>query len=107
MKLKLDNYEEDLGSELCCANCGGNYLHHNRVEVFECSEDAKQGVHVVVEDGKATFDTSLAGNPSSRRNGLAIHFSCENCEATTVLTIAQHKGNTFVDIGHTDEPKEN
>jgi len=35
------------------------------------------------------------GNPSRRRDGLAIEFSCENCPAILELTIKQHKGETF------------
>lgn len=104
MELKFDNYDERWGAELLCPNCGFNYLHHDRVEVFERSEDAPQGVHVIVNDGRATVDSSLAGNPSSRRHGLAIHFWCEGCKATPLLTIAQHKGVTHVNITHTGEP---
>jgi hypothetical protein len=36
-------------------------------------------------------------NPSERRQGLAIAFSCEDCDAKLELTIAQHKGNTIVE----------
>ena len=104
MELKLDNYQEGWGAELLCPNCGFNYLHHDRIEIFERVEDATHGVHVSVADGKAILDTSLAGNPSSRRHGVAIYFWCECCKATPVLTIAQHKGNTVVDITHKGEP---
>jgi len=104
MKLQFDNYEDGWGAELLCPSCGFNYLHHGRVEIFDRSEDASSDVHVVVDEGKAIVDTSLDGNPSSRRHGLAVHFWCEGCKATPVLTIAQHKGNTVVDINHTGEP---
>lgn len=95
---KFESYEKGFGAELLCPSCGSNYLHHGRVEVFECGEDAKHGVHVVVTDGRAEFDTSLEGNPSRRRHGLKIHFWCENCKAEPVLSISQHKGNTYVDF---------
>lgn len=95
---KFDQYETGFGAELLCPSCGFNYLHHDRVEIFECGEDATHGVHVVVADGKATFDTSLEGNPSARRHGLKIHFWCEGCKAKPVLSIGQHKGNTYVDF---------
>lgn len=85
-------------AELLCPKCARNLLGHYRVEVFERDEDQKTGVHVVVEGVKATIDQSLAGNPSNRRNGLKIYFNCENCSATPVLTIEQHKGNTFFDF---------
>jgi len=90
-------------SELLCPSCGGNYLHHGRVEVFERAEDEDKGIHVSVEDGKAIIDTSLTNNPSARRHGISIHFSCEGCSAKPVLTFAQHKGNTFVDFKQSNE----
>ncbi|NKD15262.1 MULTISPECIES: hypothetical protein [Aeromonas] len=80
--------------ELICPSCGFDYLHHDKVEVFECGEDAEHGVHVTISDGKAVMDTSLAGNPSARRHGLSVHFWCEGCDAKPVLSISQHKGNT-------------
>lgn len=103
MQVKLDNYEDGWGAELLCPNCGFNYLHHDRVEIFERSEDATLGLLVTVAEGKVTMETSLSGNPSSRRNGLTVHFWCEGCKATPVLTIAQHKGNTIVNITHSEE----
>ena len=94
----FDDFQEGFGAELLCPSCGNNYLRHGKVEVFECGEDAKHGVHVTVADGKATMDTSLEGNPSARRHGMTIAFSCEGCKATPVLSIKQHKGNTYIDF---------
>jgi hypothetical protein len=95
---KLENYEKDFGAELLCPSCGGINLHHDAVEIFECGEDAKHGVHVTVADGKATMDTSLAGNPSGRRHGLKISLWCEQCHEKPVLIIKQHKGSTYLDL---------
>lgn len=95
---KFGQYHNGLGGELVCPSCGFNYLHHDKVEVFECGEDTPYGVHVTVEDAKATFDTSLEGNPSARRHGLKIYFWCEGCQAKPVLSLHQHKGNTYVDF---------
>ncbi|WP_193090875.1 hypothetical protein [Halomonas colorata] len=95
------SYDEGFGAELQCPNCKGNYLHHDRVEIFERQEDAKTGIHVTVENGSSVQDTSMAGNPSTRRHGLNIFFWCEFCDAVPVLTIAQHKGNTLVDMDFT------
>jgi len=95
---KFGEYHESYGAELACPSCGFNYLHHDKVEVFECEEDAAQGIHVTIADAKATFDTSLEGNPSARRHGLKIYFWCEGCKAKPVLSIIQHKGNTYVDF---------
>ena len=98
MQPAFGDYSENFGAELLCPSCNFNYLHHDRVEVFECGEDADFGVHVIVSDGKATMDTSLDGNPSSRCHGLKIHFWCEGCSAKPVLSLFQHKGTTFINF---------
>lgn len=103
MQPKFNSPQNGYDSELLCPSCSGNHLHHERVEVFERGEDDDKGVHVSVEDGKALIDTSLTGNPSARRHGINIHFSCEGCSAKPVLTLAQHKGNTFVDFKQATE----
>jgi hypothetical protein len=87
---------------LLCPNCGFDYLHHVRVEVFERKEDEQKGVHVSVANGTAVIDQQLNGNPSSRRHGLRIEFSCEGCSTRPVLTIAQDKGQTHVDFTITE-----
>lgn len=92
------SYIAGQGAELACPGCGSNMLHQDRVEVFERGEDDKLGVHVVVEGLRAIIDTDLKGNPSARRDGLAIRFWCESCDARPVLTIAQHKGSTLVEF---------
>lgn len=98
MQPKLQNYQENSGAELLFPSCGSINLQHKRVEVFERTEDAKSGLHVVVSDGKVMTDTELIGNPSERRHGLLIHFSCEQCSAQPVLSIVQHKGTTCINI---------
>ena len=81
---------------LACPCCDNDNLHHESVEVFErTTEDAETGIHVTVE-GVARFDTDMAGNPSRRRDGLLIRYSCEHCTATPAMAIAQHKGTTFL-----------
>lgn len=83
---------------LCCAGCGGTYLHHDRIEVFNRSkEDALTGVRVRVAGLRvATGPDAHKGNPSSRRDGVAIRFWCEQCPALTDLLVAQHKGQTEI-----------
>jgi hypothetical protein len=88
------------GTHLRCARCGGEYLHHVKVEVFEGREDAAKGVHLSIDGGCVKVDDDLAGNPSSRRHGLTIHLTCEFCAATNVLTIAQHKGLTLLEVAN-------
>ncbi len=106
MQPNFGNYGEGSGAELLCPKCDLNFLHHDKVEVFECGEDAKQGVHVTVTDGSAITDTSLEGNPSLRRHGLNVHFWCESCSAKSVLSISQHKGVTLVDLNYTEGSEE-
>lgn len=92
-----------LSHELCgegetvlhCPNCDGFYLHQRKTEVFERSEDAKEGLHVTVENEQVMTDKNLTGNPSGRRHGLKVHFRCETCSANVQMVIYQHKGNTF------------
>jgi hypothetical protein len=83
---------------LLCPECGFDHLHHDGVEVFERKEDQEQGLHVTVQDGKATIDQSLTGNPSSRRHGLLVKFWCEGCSIRLVLSVVQHKGQTHVEF---------
>ena len=71
-------------------------MHHEKVEVFERDEDKSNGIHVIVENGKATVDNNLTGNPSMRRHGVKISFWCEGCSAKSSLELGQHKGNTEV-----------
>ena len=82
---------------LLCPHCGGTYLHHGKVSIYEREEDQDNGLHVSVErGGTLSVDQDLSGNPSLRRHGLTIQFWCEICKANPELTIVQHKGQTFV-----------
>jgi hypothetical protein len=94
----FDQYHEGFGAELVCPSCKGNYLHHEKVEVFDRHEDQTEGLHVVVGAQDVHIDKDIKGNPSARRHGLKIYFSCENCKALPVLSIAQHKGQTYIDL---------
>jgi len=85
---------------LLCPNCEKEHLRHDTVEVFDREEDADSGIHVAVENGKVTIDRVLKDNPSSRRHGVLIKLVCEGCSARLILSIAQHKGSTEVDLKH-------
>lgn len=88
-------------SALCCPSCGERYLHHDRVAVYQRdSEDSKTGLSVSVANGRVSTGRSQAGNPSSRRGGIAIRFWCEHCKVISILAIHQHKGNTFIEWLH-------
>lgn len=88
------------GEALRCAACGGNCLHHMRVETFNRKgEDNPIGQHVTVHGyGEVAIDNLTQNNPSARRDGLSIFFWCEFCTAVSILSIAQHKGFTHLDM---------
>ena len=86
---------------LVCPRChdSHSYLHHGRVTVYDRREDDPRPIKIEVAGGAALIkrvDSDGSGNPSSRRDGLAIHFECEICGLTSELTIAQHKGQSLI-----------
>jgi hypothetical protein len=82
--------------DLLCPECDGDAIQHAAVHVYHRREDAKEGHHVMVCPGEVTTMNDLVGNPSARRGGVTIDFTCENCGANFTLCLAQHKGRTFV-----------
>ena len=97
--------------ELLCPCCGENYLHHDVVEVYSRdSEDAPSRATVIMGQGDLFCGPErligARGNPSSRRQGLRIGFWCETCDQQPSLTIAQHKGVTYVqwEVPRGDDP---
>lgn len=84
---------------LLCQNCGSDYLHHWSIDVWNrTTEDATDGMHISVAKQRIAIDTEMEGNPSPRRDGVAIRFYCENCDVLSVLHIGQHKGQTFFEM---------
>jgi hypothetical protein len=84
------------GDWLLCPNCGEFYLHHDRVTIFERSEEDAPS-HSLEVDGIWKMRKVEGGdNPSCRRDGVAVRFWCECCSAISELTIAQHKGTTIM-----------
>jgi len=84
-------------SNLLCPKCKSEFLHHSEIAIFDRREDKESGIQIKCNNGNAFIETDvseLAGNPSSRRDGLTIRFWCEICDITSTLCIAQHKGNT-------------
>ena len=90
---------------LSCPRCGSGYLHHEAVTIFNRDEDAQEMVTVVTPTrlSQTQEPSAGSGNPSSRRSGLTVRFTCEECcwELPNVplmeLTIAQHKGATYME----------
>ena len=98
MQMTLGEYDEGYGAQLLCPACGCNNIHHDKVEIFENMEGAPTRLHVTVQSELVEMDTSLKGNPSRDRNGLIIYFWCEDCPKKSILSLAQHKGLTFIDV---------
>ena len=81
---------------LCCPHCGNANLHQSRAEVFFRSEDCEQGIYAGIS-GEAEMcmtQSSQKGNPSPRRDGIRVWFTCEHCPKHSSLAIIQHKGDT-------------
>lgn len=90
-KMKFDD------DVLLCPVCKEFYLHHNDTTVYSRSEDEKECLKTTVGHKRTeTCIVNNTGNPSSRRDGICIHFWCETCDSKPVLEISQHKGLTFV-----------
>ena len=87
---------------LACPHCPNeieSYLHHGRVTVYARREDEPLVTITEVNNGVAhtkELDSRRSGNPSFRRDGVAICFECEFCGRTSELTIAQHKGQSLL-----------
>jgi hypothetical protein len=99
MKLQLNDYVNY--ETLVCPSCGGDNLHHGVIETFYTNDhNAKTGDHLTIDvNGWVSKDKNIKQNPSPGRDGILIHFTCETCPAESVLSIAQHKGNTHMVMG--------
>ena len=84
---------------LLCPACESAFTHQGRVEVWNRPEDETRPGVAVDEDG-ALHEVSAEDNPSRRRDGVRIWFVCEvvGCEAQFALTVAQHKGETIIEV---------
>lgn len=106
--IQLDTPLRSLGEGLGCPHCGNFNLHQYRVSTFfRYGEDSTTGLAVTALGFDRAIDaaqnppslevtSSMAKNPSPRRDGLQIWFSCEHGCDDPVLEIIQHKGTTFV-----------
>ena len=102
--IKLDSNGFD--TTILCPHCDDPYTHHGRVDVFNrFGEDSPGGIHTTAYSGGTVVSTDIERNPSSRRDGIEIHFWCESCEARFVLGIVQHKGCTYLST-RPEEPGE-
>lgn len=83
---------------LTCPHCGGEQMHQLRVEVFFRDEDADHGLYAGIGgDSKMVITgTQMTGNPSPRRDGIRVYYSCEHCPKTSALILSQHKGDSEI-----------
>lgn len=91
---------------LICPNCNSINLHHESVEVFfRQKEDASTGLHLCCSKDGVTQDESMANNPSSRRDGILVTFSCEGCRILSVFSLTQHKGSSYIGLEESIDPE--
>ncbi len=88
--------QPDAEQVLCCPKCKGSFLHHEDVTVYVRPKEDGPTERVHVFPGGTTERWDGRGNPSERRGGVGIFFSCETCPHLLQLTLAQHKGETFI-----------
>lgn len=86
---------------LVCPECGGNNLHHKWIRDYfrKCGED--KATIVTEINGRGVRDLSSFdgdSNPSERSSGIRISFWCETCLSHVELVLAQHKGQTFLNM---------
>ena len=80
-----------------CSKCNTDCLHQESVVVFQREEDKQEHITLVGRHFSNTrIEEILFKNPSRRRQGVNILFSCENCGGAMVLQISQDKGQTTI-----------
>ena len=84
---------------LKCFHCGFEYTHVCGIAWYRRGEDEDQCSTVIAGfENCEVVKTDNSNNPSGRRDGLRIIYNCENCGDFSSLSIAQHKGNTFISV---------
>jgi len=88
--------QPDTEQVLCCPTCRGTLLHHMDVTVYvrPVTDGPARRIHIFPSGKRKKWDGRF--NPSPHRGGVGIYFRCEECRAFMQLTLAQHKGETFV-----------
>jgi len=107
-------------SLLACPHCLYDYTHQEKVEVFIRDGDDYQvpGIKTTINNQITTVSKDdMKTNPSTRRDGIRIYYSCESCHAYDEvygsgsnpplfeLLIYQHKGQTFCETVYYIEDK--
>ena len=96
---KVDFIDASGEQLLTCPECGFEYVHITKAEVFMRGEDEDNHTHVTadIEDHKTEIEKvkGMGRNPSGRRDGLILTGYCEE-GCNFEIEMAQHKGNTIV-----------
>lgn len=83
-----------LSQSITCL-CGSEELHQREVSVFwRDGEDSQTGKNIRSTLRATESFLTQGENPSPRRDGLLVKFSCEQCDSEPELAIYQHKGRT-------------
>lgn len=99
MKINSGRFANE--NSMCCVYCGNQFVHHSDVEVYNRqSEDDKYCFYTKTSRIDAKIDTrkSTEQSPSSRRDGVRITLTCEECRKEFYLEIDQHKGWTLIRV---------
>lgn len=106
MKLNFGNTLNTTGeAALTCPICECPCLHHGKVEIFHRNSDGPTGTHIEIIRGRhpaSGVNNDMRLNPSRYDDGVLIHLWCEGCDSKLALQIAQHKGETLMQIGKVD-----
>ena len=105
---KVDFIDASGEQLLACPECGFEYVHITKAEVFIRAEDEDIHTYVTADIGDHKTEIKrvkgMGRNPSGRRDGLILTGYCEEgCEFE--IKMAQHKGNTLVKSKYLGEKK--
>lgn len=91
------------GLYLVCPACGDNYTHVQGVALLD--RDGSGGPVKVRTLWVGRQPRAVVPEPelSAERDTLVIFVWCEACDETSAIALAQHEGNTRVDVTHAPE----
>lgn len=91
---------------LLCPICESEYLHQIHVHVFNRKSESSKDQKITTIENTGGDESVLEHlpahplppkNPSHRRQGLSIDFTCEDCHAPSRLHIYQYKGTSHIE----------
>lgn len=80
---------------LKCPHCGGEWLHHGAVEIWNRKDEDDNGEVVRVDEKGVASASAIDPAFVGRRDDIRVSFWCEGCSNKPTLVIWQHKGQTF------------